>query len=117
MGKRRLFRTGRANRRSSCLPAQEQALWEEIIEASPWGAQLLTPARASAQCRDAWRLAHAWRIEGALEMFPGNDDARAFAEWARAYVKRTGATSMARVCPTSLRKLLMSPAIAQAARC
>ena len=68
-------------------PAQEQALWEEIIGASPWGAQLLTPARASAQCRDAWRLAHAWRIEGALDKFPGNDDARAFAEWARAYAQ------------------------------
>ena len=62
--------------------AQEQALWEEIVAASPWGAQLLSPARASAQCRDAWRLAHAWRIEGALDKFPGNDDARAFAEWA-----------------------------------
>ena len=33
-------------------PPQEQALWEEIIGASPWGAQLLTPARASAQCRE-----------------------------------------------------------------
>ena len=42
---------------------QEQALWEEIIAASPWAAQLLSPARTADQCRDAWRLAHAWRAQ------------------------------------------------------
>ena len=69
-------------------PAQEQALWEEVIAASTWSGELLSPARAAVQCQDAWRLAHAWRIDGALELFPGNDDARAFAEWSRAYIKR-----------------------------
>src|SRR3954468_8999689 len=39
--------------------AQEQALWEEIVAASAWSAHLLSPARTAAQCRDAWRLAHA----------------------------------------------------------
>ncbi len=71
--------------------AQEQALWEEVIAASSWAAGLLSPARAAVQCQDAWKLAHAWRITGALDMFPGNDDAHAFAEWARAYAKRTAA--------------------------
>jgi probable DNA repair protein len=70
-------------------PPQEQALWEEIIAASAWGGELLSPARTAAQCQDAWKLAHAWRIDGALELFPGNDDARAFAGWARAYLRRT----------------------------
>src|SRR3954466_3225784 len=65
--------------------SQEQALWEDIIASSAWSAQLLSPARTSAQCRDAWRLAHAWRIDGALGKFPGNDDADAFTEWAGAY--------------------------------
>ena len=92
-------------------PAQEQALWEEIIGASPWGAQLLTPTRASEQCRDAWRLAHAWRIEGALEKFPGNDDARAFADWARAYAKRTARDVDAARLPDVVAKLLKSPAL------
>ena len=91
--------------------AQEQALWEEIIEASPWGAQLMAPARAAAQCRDAWRLAQAWRIAGALEKFPGNDDARAFAEWARAYVKRTARDVDSARLPDVVAKLLTSPAI------
>jgi probable DNA repair protein len=71
-------------------PAQEQALWEEVIAASTWGGDLLSPARAAVQAQQAWKLAQAWRIDGALELFPGNDDARAFAEWARAYAKRAG---------------------------
>ncbi len=92
-------------------PAQEQTVWEEIIGASTWDAQLLTPARASAQCRDAWRLAHAWRIDGALEKFPGNDDARAFAEWARAYVRRTAREVDAARLPDVVAGLLGSRAL------
>src|SRR5688500_6671415 len=38
--------------------AQEEALWQEILEQSG----LLIVPQAAAQCRDAWRLAHAWRI-------------------------------------------------------
>ncbi len=93
--------------------AQEQALWEEIIGGSQWGAQLLTPSRASAQCRDAWRLAQAWRIAGALEKFPGNDDAQAFAEWARAYVKRTAREIDSARLPDRVAKLLHEPALAK----
>ena len=71
-------------------PAQEQALWEEVIAASASGGDLLSPARAAMQAQQAWKLAHAWRIDGALDLFPGNDDARAFADWARSYAKRAG---------------------------
>ena len=52
--------------------AQEQALWGEVIAASRWSGELLAPARTAAQCQDAWKLAQAWRIDGALEVFPGN---------------------------------------------
>lgn len=65
-------------------PAQARAIWESILE----GSALLAPAQTAADCADAWRLAHAWRIEGALETFPGNEDTRAFAGWARAFAKR-----------------------------
>jgi probable DNA repair protein len=92
-------------------PAQELALWEEVIGASPWADELLSPARAAEQCRDAWRLAHAWRIDGALELFPGNDDARAFAEWARAYAKRaTGEIDSARL-PDAVGEMLNDKAL------
>jgi probable DNA repair protein len=64
--------------------AQERALWESVLE----GAELLSVADTAAGCAAAWRLAHAWRIEGALEKFRGNDDTQVFAGWAREYKKR-----------------------------
>ncbi|MGH9575811.1 MAG: hypothetical protein ACRD3R_00120, partial [Terriglobales bacterium] len=72
--------------------AQEQELWEVAIGASEWGEALLAVPRAAADCRKAWGLAHEWRIAGAVMgnagSFPGNEDAKAFAEWARDYAKR-----------------------------
>jgi ATP-dependent helicase/nuclease subunit B len=61
--------------------AQEEALWQEILEHSG----LLIVPQAAAQCRDAWRLAHAWRIR------PGGagEDAAAFREWSEKYAERT----------------------------
>ncbi len=68
--------------------AQEQELWEAAIRASQWGEALLAVPRAAADCRKAWGLAHEWRTAGVLGSFPGNEDARAFAEWARDYARR-----------------------------
>lgn len=68
--------------------AQEQALWESAIRASEWGEALLAVPQAASDCRKAWGLAHQWRIAGALGAFPGNDDAKAFAEWSRDYARR-----------------------------
>ncbi len=61
--------------------AQEQAIWEEVLPR----AELLSLAQTARQCRDAWRLLHAWRIAPGH----GGEDAAAFREWARAYEKRT----------------------------
>ena len=61
--------------------AQEQRLWEEILA----GADLLAVPPAAAQCRDAWRLLHAWRIGAG----PGNEDAAAFSRWSKEYQRRT----------------------------
>ena len=61
--------------------AQEQHLWERILAASG----LLIVPQAAAQCRDAWRLLHQWRIPSG----PGNEDALAFAQWSAAYKKQT----------------------------
>ena len=54
-------------------PAQERAIWESILA----GSGLLALPEAAAQAMEAWRLAHAWRIAGALEKFPGNEDTQA----------------------------------------
>jgi probable DNA repair protein len=68
--------------------AQAQALWETAIRASRWGEGLLAVPQAAADCVRAWELAQAWRIGGALAAFPGNDDAKAFAEWSRELARR-----------------------------
>src|SRR5918996_1085439 len=62
-------------------PAQEQLIWEEILEKSG----LLIVPRAAAQCREAWRLAHQWRIGAGT----GSEDALAFSRWSAAYRART----------------------------
>ncbi|HZM34976.1 MAG TPA: PD-(D/E)XK nuclease family protein [Burkholderiales bacterium] len=61
--------------------AQEQRLWEEILADSG----LLAVPQAAAQCREAWELVHAWRIGSGA----GNEDAKAFSAWSRAYSART----------------------------
>ncbi|HET7731990.1 MAG TPA: PD-(D/E)XK nuclease family protein [Usitatibacter sp.] len=70
-------------------PPQEQALWEEAIEASRLDVPLLAPAAAAAQCRQAWRLVHGWRLGHRLAMHAAGEDARAFLEWMGRYVRLT----------------------------
>src|SRR3989441_133584 len=62
-------------------PAQEQLLWERILE----GNDLLILPEAATQCRDAWGLLHQWRVGAGR----GNEDHSAFSEWARQYQKET----------------------------
>ena len=106
-------------------PAEEQHLWQDIIEQSPWGGQLLSGAQAAAQCRSSWQLAHAWRIAGAIVDAGPDDnawladmqgeDARAFAQWARAYVTRTaraGCTDRARL-PDLVASLLVEKRVVE----
>ncbi len=66
---------------------QELALWEELVAKSR--SRLLDVPGAAARCAEAWRLAHAWRIDRALGKFPGNEDHEAFADWASAYREKT----------------------------
>src|SRR3954463_14550461 len=61
--------------------AQEQHLWERILAAT----DLLIVPQAAAQCREAWRRLHEWRIPTG----PGNEDALAFAQWSATYRKQT----------------------------
>jgi probable DNA repair protein len=67
--------------------AQAQALWESIVRVSGLLAAEENAAETAAECAKAWRLAHQWRIEGALSL-PGNDDTQAFARWAAEYRRR-----------------------------
>lgn len=80
--------------------AAARILWEEAIRASRWRDALLSVPATAALASEAWALAHAWRIEGALRGEPGSDDAEAFATWAEHYARRTardGLTDLARL--------------------
>jgi len=67
---------------------QSRALWEQAIRGSRWNGALLDVPQTAARAQEAWQLAHAWRIAGALDKFAGTEDTRAFADWARDYAKR-----------------------------
>ena len=66
-------------------PLQEQAIWETVVAGSESGSTLLSVASAATLARDAWMLAHAWRLLPSLRDFFGNDDTRVFADWAWRY--------------------------------
>ena len=66
-------------------PAQEQALWESIIRESEAGKALLAIPETAALAREAWQLAHAWRLMPLLGNVPLNEDTKAFQQWAQRY--------------------------------
>lgn len=93
-------------------PAQEQALWEDIVRASEAGAALLSAPPAAALAREAWQLAHAWRLMPRLKGYPANDDAKAFADWAWRY---QGMTQRDRHCDRARLADVVLPHLAHAA--
>src|SRR5574340_1494736 len=60
--------------------AQELLLWEDAVRES---GELLEPAAAATGTQEAWALLHEWRLDLDAVENCGNDDARAFAGWAR----------------------------------
>ena len=88
--------------------AQAREVWEKVIAASGWGDELLDPPQTAARALEAWRLAHAWNIAGALQKFESGEDARAFASWARDYAAslRAGVFTDAALLPGVMRGAL-----------
>src|SRR5512142_2346812 len=84
-----LFADGGGELPALVSPAESQLLWEEAIHAGTWRERVLSVPATAALARDAWDLAHAWRIEGAIEAAHGNEDAEAFAAWSAHYRRRT----------------------------
>ena len=80
--------------------AQAQILWEDAVRASAARAAVLSVPATAALAAEAWSVAHEWRIAGALDTWPGNEDSDAFAEWRRHFTRRLereGATDLARL--------------------
>jgi len=93
-------------------PAQEHALWEDIVRASEAGGALLWAPGAAALAREAWQLANAWRLIPKLKGYPANDDARAFADWAWRY---EGVTQRDRHCERARLADVLAPHLAHPA--
>ena len=69
-------------------PAQEHALWEDIIRRSDAGDALLAIPETAALAADAWKTAHAWRLLASLRSGELNEDATAFRDWCATYSLR-----------------------------
>lgn len=79
-------------------PVQEQAAWDEAVRSGPQAAAdgFSAPAAAS-QAREAWGLAHAWRID-ARRAGPPGEDVAAWLDWSARYERATrGHTDAARL--------------------
>src|SRR5687767_4814847 len=70
-------------------PEQERLLWEEAVGTAGWAGKILSKGATAALAADAWALAHEWRIDSALDVWPGNEDSEAFAAWRAHYRRRT----------------------------
>jgi ATP-dependent helicase/nuclease subunit B len=79
--------------------AESQILWEDALQALGWQERVLSVPATAALAREAWDLAHAWRIEGAIGAAQGvpdapalsaeSEDVQAFAAWCAHYRRRT----------------------------
>ena len=72
-------------------PAEEQALWEDILGRSEEYASLLALPQAAAAARDAWKTAHEWGLLERARKIPRNEDNEAFLRWAQRYERATRA--------------------------
>jgi probable DNA repair protein len=70
-------------------PAEEQCLWEDAVRGSEAGSALLALPETASLAREAWQLAHAWRLWDALARGAPNEDAQAFVGWAGRVARAT----------------------------
>jgi probable DNA repair protein len=102
----RIYHDALYTRQSSKLPlllstAQEQVLWESIIQSSRAGKTLLRISQTAQTVRVAWQLAHAWQLLHRLGDYYPNEDGRAFLDWITDYQGRTASAHRidhARLC-------------------
>ena len=86
-------------------PAQEQALWEDIIRSSEAGAALLAIPETAALAADAWKTAHAWRLLDSLRGGALDEDAAAFRAWCARYAQRCERAGFSKICFARLNDL------------
>ncbi len=65
-------------------PIQELAAWEDAVRASGIADPVFSAPAAAVQCREAWKLSHAWHV-GLRRAEPANEDQAAWLDWASRY--------------------------------
>lgn len=69
--------------------AQEQVLWESVIQSSAAGKTLLRISQTAQWVQEAWQLAHAWQLIPKLKDFYPNEDGKVFLDWTKSYQDKT----------------------------
>jgi len=78
-------------------PAQELAAWDEAVRESAVDDLVFSAAAAAGQCREAWQVTHAWRVD-VRRAGPLGEDATAWLGWSARYERSTrGQTDAARL--------------------
>jgi probable DNA repair protein len=65
--------------------SQEQVLWEQAIQRSAEGAELLNPAGTAVNAAQAWEVLHNWRLPKLEEAFAEVPDTAAFFGWMQSF--------------------------------
>ncbi|HUP97701.1 MAG TPA: PD-(D/E)XK nuclease family protein [Usitatibacter sp.] len=65
-------------------PAQELAAWEDAVRGSNIADPVFSAPAAAVQCREAWKVSHAWRV-GLRRNEPANEDQAAWLDWSSRY--------------------------------
>ena len=84
-----LYAPGGSDLPTLMSPEQERLLWEDAVATGDWVGKILSKGATAALAAEAWALANEWRIESALDVWPGNEDSEAFAAWRAHYRRRT----------------------------
>lgn len=66
-------------------PSQEQALWEQIVEQSEFGAQLLRPTATARMALQAWQLLQQWQIDPNQSIFQTTENSQIWQSWAKQF--------------------------------
>lgn len=96
---------GQLDEHRPCMDdGQSAALWEQLLAEDEATRGLLMPSGAAETFREAWALAHEWRLSWAELHARGGEDCRSFLRIARAYEQRLA--SMEYLDPAQLPGLL-----------
>ena len=98
-------------------PAQELALWQQVIADSPSAHSLLDTEAASRVARDAWQVQQGWRLDVTAWGSGLPEDSKAFAALVVAVPSALCGARLARQCAAGGRRWLEGCAWTRAGRC